>query len=415
MSIPRRRGSRLLVPALLLAACGSTPPPPPPPGLESLPSPDLPIDLRLPAARARGAVERVLGRTVPDDAAVPEIATRDEMEDCLVEELRPQVNFLYPDAPENARETVLRATARASSRSVMARYSPPRRRILVTMENLPSQARAAGLPGDRTTLRELATLVLAHEMVHAADDAVHDLGALFHAVPDAESLRALGMVAEGRAVHYARRAGVDLGLREEVLGVLPGGHGEPDERRARFLLTYREGAAFIAALEARGGAALAERALDRPPRSTSTVFHPERFEASGEIPPPDLLPSLRAAGFEGGEASELDLRARWLPLLGEEGVARAFAGFRAGVGMHRDGGGVSLSLHETPEAAAAYADALRRVQAPLLDALRASGRAVVEIVEARGTVVAASVAPDDETARRERDALLEGMRLTAPR
>jgi hypothetical protein len=317
------------------------------------------------------------------------------------------VNFLHPSAPENARETLLRATSSASARSVLARYSPARKRILVTLENLPAQARASELPGDRATLRALATQVLAHEMVHATDDADHDLAALFHAVPDAEALRALGMVVEGRAVHFARLAGTAMELPAEVVSLLPGAAGELDERRARFLLTYREGASFIAALAERGGHDLAALPLRKPPRSTSTLFHPLRFGRNGEEPPPDMVARMVNAGYaEAGAASELDLRARWLPLLGEEEVARAFAGFQAGAGLHRDGGGVSLSMHETTEAAVAYAAALRRVQEPLLEALAAEGTVRAQHIEVRGTLVAASVAGTEAAARAEVESLL---------
>ncbi len=189
--------------------------------------------------------------------------------------------------------------------------------------------------------------------------------------------------------------------------VLPGGRGEMDERRARFLLTYREGAAFVAALEERGGRALAERPLADPPRSTSTVLHPGRYGKGGEERGPDLVPGLVAAGFPGSAAaSELDLRTRWLPLLGEEAVVRAFAGFLSGAGIHRPDGGVSVSLHETQGHAAAYAAALRSLYGMAADAEEGSkdGLAVVVLVE--GRTVGCAIGPSPETARREAAAAL---------
>jgi hypothetical protein len=247
-------------------------------------------------------------------------------------------------------------------------------------------------------------------MVHAADDAAHGFAAAMRAPADAEALRALGMVAEGRAVHYARLAAEELGIRPAVAAVLPGGSGPTDERKARFLLAYREGAAFAADLERRGGRDLAERALREPPRRTSTVFHPSRYGPRGEASAPDAAAALRAAGFEGaGAASELDLRSRWLPALGEEEVARAFRGFLAGAGVHRPDGGASASIHESAEDAAAYGEALRRLYGIEPGAEEGEKDGLRLCVLVRGPVVGSAVDRSAEDARRDATAALEAL------
>src|SRR5688572_5351022 len=233
-------GHRMAGILLVFAAACAAPPEPPP-----APPDDGPIDFAALAARVRPAVETVLGARVPEAAAVPVEATRAQLEADLVGDLRPQVERLHPGASAQQRENLLLLTARSSSVSVIARFSAARRRIFIAPENLLPQMEAAGLPTDPATARDFAAAVLAHEMVHAADDAATGLAALFRDAPDAEAVRALGMVLEGRAVHFARRAAARLGLRPEAAAVLPGGRGPLDERRARFLLTYREGAAFI--------------------------------------------------------------------------------------------------------------------------------------------------------------------------
>lgn len=393
--------------ALLAASCAAPPPPPPPPDGETLPAATVALDLRTPAHRAREAVERILGRPVPPEAHAPQPATLREMADALAEELRPQVDMLHPGASRAARETLLASTANRGARSALARWSPARRRILLPVENLLSQMQALGLPTDRGSVRDLLTLVLAHEMVHALDDDAGDLAGLYRSAPDAEALRARGMVVEGRAVHYARRAAEDLGIPGEIASVLPGQAGRMDEHRARYLLTYREGAAFIAALEARGGADLAARALAHPPRLTSTLFHPARYGPGGEEEGPDLAAALREAGFEGAAAaSELDLRARWLPVLGEERTARAFAGFRAGAGLHREAGGVSVSYHDTPADAAAYAGGLRGIYGLPEGAEAGTVEGLAAAVLLRGRAVASAVGPDPAEARREAERAL---------
>jgi hypothetical protein len=348
------------------------------------------------ARHAREAVEEILGVPIPPAAAEPVAAGREELEADLARDLRPRMERQHPDASPASRDAVLRAMARASARSIVARYSQTRRRVFVAVENVLPQMEAAGLPRDGATVRAFLTTALAHEMVHAADDASPGIEALFAAAPDAEAVRALGMVIEGRAVHFARRAAARLGLPRSVAEVLPGGRGPLDERKARFLLTYREGAAFIAALEERGGLALAARALRDPPRLTATVFHPARYGEAGEAPGPDLVPGLVAAGFEGAAAaSELDLRARWIPRVGEESVARAFAGFLSGAGLHRPDGGVSVSLHDTPERALDYAACLETLYR------REGGGAEARAwrVLRRERAVGSAVAPSEAEAR----------------
>jgi hypothetical protein len=403
----RARPAVLLL-AALPAACAAMPPAwERPPRVAELDVFPVRPDLRTPALLARGAVERILGRPVPAASAEPLVASREEFESAVAEELRPQVDMLHPGASAAARDTLLRATAGTAARSAVARYSPERRRIFVAPENLSPQMQAAGLEPDRASTRDFLALVLAHEMVHAADDEVFGIGGLYRSAPDAESLRAVAMVVEGRAVHYARRAAEDLGLAADVAAVLPGGRGEMDERRARWLLTYREGAAFVAALEARAGAALAERPLADPPRLTSTLFHPARYGESGEERGPDLAAALAAAGFAGAAAaSELDLRARWLPRLGEEAVARAFAGFVSGAGLQRGAGGVSVSLHETPEDAAAYASSLRPLYGLAEGAGEGTKDGLAVVVQVRGRAVASALDRSAEVARRDAEAAL---------
>jgi hypothetical protein len=133
-----------------------------------------------------------------------------------------------------------------------------------------------------------------------------------------------------------------------------------DARRARFFLTYGQGAEFVRLVEYDGGRELSDRLLEMPPRHTSTVFHPERYDATGERPPPDAVAMLRSAGFDGAAAaSELDLRARWMDELGGERVRSSFSGFLSGSGMQDRSVGVSLSVHESADSAEAYARGLR--------------------------------------------------------
>jgi hypothetical protein len=407
--MPARKAPVLLALAALAAACAAGAPQAQDPvgsAAHSSPGPSPPpfppATSSEPSAAARQAIESLLGHRLPDEVATPLSATRAEIAEDLVEELRPQVDRLHPGSSRPARETWLHATARASAASVVARYSPARKRILVAGENLLPQMEAAGLATDPATIEAFLTVVLAHEMVHARDDAVRGILFLLREAPDAEAVRALGMHLEGRAVHYARVAAERLGLPPAVAAVLPAARGALDEGRARWLLTYREGAAFVAALEARGGRELAESALREPPRRTGTLFHPERFGPGGEEPVPDLAARLEAAGIEGAAAaSELDLRARWLPVLGEERTAAAFAGFRAGAGIHRPDGGVSASVHGTAGHAEAYAAALRVLYGMEPGAAEGSRDGLALVVLVRGRAVASALAPSPGSARRD--------------
>ncbi len=409
-----RTGSIAIVLAALLAgACAapsppaaSPPPPTPPPAGAAAAG-----DLEGPAGEAREALEAVLGAAVPAEAAVPIGATREELEADLVAELRPQVERLHGGSSPAAREAFLRGTAAASASSIVARYSAARRRVFLAKENIVPQMEAAGIPADGSGVRAFLTVALAHEMVHAIDDASFGLADLFRSAPDAEAIRALGMVVEGRAVHYARRVARRLGLPATVEAVLPGGKGPPDERRAKYLLTYREGAAFIAALEERGGASLAARPLRDPPRYTCTVLHPGRYGPDGEQPVPDLVPGLVTAGFAGSAAaSELDLRSRWLPHLGEEAVAKAFAGFVAGAGLPRRDGSVGVSLHETAAHAAGYAGVLRSLFGMDGSAEEGTKDGLAVVVLVKDRVVANAVGPDAAAARRDAERALASVK-----
>ena len=87
--------------------------------------------------------------------------------------------------------------------------------------------------------------------------------------------------------------------------------------------------------------------------------------------------------------------ARWLPRLGEETTAAAFAGFRAGAGRDGPSGGVSVSVHDSDQAAADYVSALLA----LYEGSPHEGLRVTVFGE--GRVVASAVNPSAETAERE--------------
>lgn len=271
------------------------------------------------------------------------LLTEDDAARAFADDLRPEIERRYPGATEGQRTTLLRAAASNAAQSCVARYSVTSRTIVLVRAGFERQRAALSVPAGA-----LLRAALAHEAVHALDDARFDIGRLYREAPDDEALRARAMVVEGRATHFGRAVAAQLGVpgdRPELH--LPGGRDVSGEREWTLRLTYGLGERFVAALVARGGTALADRALSEPPALTWTVCDASRWPGGR----PDDAPSrvLAAAGFgaEGRPLSELQLRARYAALDGVERADALLAGFR---------GGAQALVESTNAAVLAFAD-----------------------------------------------------------
>lgn len=152
-------------------------------------------------------------------------------------------------------------------------------------------------------------IVVAHEHIHALQDASFDLDAREKACPNGDACRALRALIEGDATYgmyeYAREyvAAVDLRIAQSRAAL-----NERDITRASRTLPdyfygvgsfpYNEGYDFVSNLKASGGWAAVSAAFGRPPASTEQVLHPEKYREN-EAPLQVDLPNL-AASLGGG-------------------------------------------------------------------------------------------------------------------
>lgn len=266
--------------ALALAACGGS----------ASRHPDLPVRKvasRLPALRG------LHFRRVPS----VEVVSKSEFERIAKRQVLVRLRSLTPQEHQRAR--VLDLQARVAGQLPV---------LLGLVTRLPSAAtvgKAAALEGvytstnDRVFLisdtvkqRKQAESVLSHELTHALEE--QNLGALQPRLqaPAADAADARRAVVEGSAtltqLRYAQRylggRAVADKLREPPPDLLA-------SRLARFVedeadFTYRRGAAFVRALQRRGGHALVDRALRNPPVTTASIFDPSRWPAHDRARPP---------------------------------------------------------------------------------------------------------------------------------
>jgi hypothetical protein len=270
--------------------------------------------------------------------------------DVLRHEFESEVAALYPERPESSRAHLARVLATTFARILRARYNRSTKKIHVAPGPL------ARLPRGTDADSVLVHLVV-HEAVHALDDQAVDLDAKTReAAKNPEALRALRMVIEGRATHYALPIAGILGADSQAAEALVAGRDKGE------LLAREAGRLFIAALEKRDRE-LPLKAPKSPPRLTSVVFHPERY--GKQIKLPDVRSSLGSARIEGPvqDLSELLLRRRFRAKLPADRVQKAFSGFLTGAAV-RDTTGrrISLAAFESDREAADFLAALAAVE-----------------------------------------------------
>lgn len=266
------------------------------------------------------------------------VLTADDAAAAFAADLSWEIERRHPTLPESARRRLVDQKARGAVASTVARYSVSRKAVLVVRTAFDSQREALGFEADRAT--DLLRAVLAHECVHALDDARFDLARLYRDAADEEGVRARAMIVEGRAVVFGRRAARAAKLADDVVLLLPGGKEPKGIPAFMARLTYELGAACVERALAIGGASAADELLRRPPVSTRLVCH--------DVEPAD------SASVEGGAArradgdararsvlelarlddaevlSELELRARYAALHGRARSDALFAAFRGG-------------------------------------------------------------------------------------
>ena len=254
---------------------------------------------------------RVVALSEPSAAAV------------FAEDMRPEFDRRYANLPASQRENLLKLAASTSVRSCLARYSFGTRNIVVVREGFDVQCAALKVAGARAT--DLLRVSLAHECVHALDDVRFDLAKLYRGAADDEALRAVAMVAEGRAVHFGRIAASESGAPQDLVDLLPGGPSPKGEREWHVNLTYRLGARFIDELAKRGGASLADKAMASPPTATWSVCVASRWPDAKTDERPAQVMTRAGLGDDARPLSDLQLRERYCAMKGLDATETLFA------------------------------------------------------------------------------------------
>lgn len=165
-------------------------------------------------------------------------------------------------------------------------------------------------------------IVVAHEHVHALQDAAYDLTKIQHNCPNQDACRAIKALIEGDATalmyEYADKLVpvIEYAVAESRAALAEkrtiGSRAFPDYFYGMGTFPYREGTWFVDRLKKGGGVDAVSRAFARPPASTEQVLHYEKYTAN-ERPLDVTLPAFDGVGggwkeIERDVAGELGLR-----------------------------------------------------------------------------------------------------------
>lgn len=237
-------------------------------------------------ARALPAARRTLGAELGSGVRA-RTAEVEEVEAALLAENRELMTRQLGD-PVQAEEAAA-AFAHALAPALLAKYALLEREILVVPSSFERIAELIGEPA----IDSVETLrgVLLHEVVHAADDELFQMGATLLSRTNAEQVMAFQAVMEGHAQAVARRLAGELGWTagfetfDRAISAPPAGPAPADEisrtmlrlQLATAATMYHDGERFMLALDAEGGAEAVRKAFLEPPLETGLIYAPEWF------------------------------------------------------------------------------------------------------------------------------------------
>lgn len=234
-------------------------------------------------ADVRAAVKDVLGVEV-DPALQPRLVSSKEIGARVAEENLAVIQKRQPD-PDLARREA-DEIGRTFGLSALAKYTWTTKELLVSAKGWRLQAIQMKRPG--LTSDACLRAVLAHETVHALDDARHDIGKVLGGLATIDAIQGFTGVFEGHAQLLARRICAKRGWSEgfdlfstNIRGLPEGAESlaaaQLDTLRAQgavMAAPYVAGETFLAAVEARGPEAVA-RAFREPPDSPDLLYRPD--------------------------------------------------------------------------------------------------------------------------------------------
>lgn len=198
-----------------------------------------------------------------------------------------------------------------ASQSAIGLFSPTYDTLWIVDDRPASEFALEGLSPD-------GSAALAHELVHAVQDANFRLEDLRHALADGvDASLALAAVLEGDAVThqsvYAARIPSVQPIRPSATAdSRPPANDVPPSVARELLFPYTTGAAWLAAVRESGGTEAVDSLVLNPPRTSAAILHPELGKRW--TPVPVTLPDLSQAlgdGWQresGGTFGEFQLR-----------------------------------------------------------------------------------------------------------
>jgi hypothetical protein len=222
----------------------------------------------------------------------------------------------------------------------------------------------------------LERFTLAHELTHALDDQHFRLertGRLRARCRDEASMAALGAI-EGSATHFSLRYAREFLSLSDLGSLLSGAVQTPSTAGVPPFIVdletwpYLAGQAFVAAREAAGGLPAVNRSLERFPRTTEQVIHPEAYGV--DRPTAVDIPNYgRSLGRAWRDLDVMEVGEAWLSMmlalrLDDASAADAAAGWDGGIYRAWSNGAetavVLATAWDTESDAQAFASAMRR-------------------------------------------------------
>ena len=254
-------------------------------------------------AEALAAVTELLEPRL-DPAPALRFVTARELGQCVAEENEESLARQLGDPEQGAAQAA--QVGAQFAQFAYAKYSWSAKEFLVVLPNWNGLARRF----DRIELTEdeAVRAVLVHELAHALDDQVHDIGARMLACPDTDHVQGFNAVLEGHAQLQTRRVCAARGWSDgfdvftELISAIPPGLDEATLQLTRVQVAtvataYTEGERFLATLLERAGPEAVTRAFRNPP-DAQTVFHPGWFLDPSTRPVPRYDPEPALAHFE---------------------------------------------------------------------------------------------------------------------
>ena len=367
----------------------------PPPGSEPVP-PEGPTPEAI--AEVQRAVEDLRGLTFTE-RVVADSATRAE----LVDGLEESFDYSYPEELLERRslawQTIGVIPPRTSIRDELERFASGQ--VIGYYDTLTGELVFIGTddpsPYERVTL--------AHELTHAIDDqnfGLERIDGLITSCRDEAASAAIALV-EGNATFFMTAYAFRYLSTEEQLSLGQEAGGEQPQVAPfiedQQIWPYTAGQGFVTALSNDGGIDAIDEAFRDPPISTEQILHPERYP--NDVPTPvdveDLAPAL-GEGWEDLDVQEvgegwllLALRLRLDDALAEEAATGWDGGIYRAWTDGRDVAVVLSTVWDSPEDAAAFADAMGEWTAASPDGQTA------EVLPAQGSAVRVLFASDAAT------------------